>query len=99
MANESPKPRAGSRFLDAFLQSPFAGLAPWILMSLLSGPGRFEESVATALGLSILFLFLSHRRGGTFKPLEVFDILYFGCLAAIGLFASGYLCRSAASGC
>jgi hypothetical protein len=88
MAIESPKPRAGSRFLDAFLQSPFAGLAPWIVMSLLSGPGRFEESVATALGLSILFLFLSHRRGGTLKPLEVFDILYFGCLAAIGLFAS-----------
>ena len=68
MAIDPPTPRAGSRFLDAFLQSPFAGLAPWIVMSLLSGPGRFEESVATALGLSILFLVLGHRRGGTLKP-------------------------------
>ncbi|AWK75705.1 hypothetical protein CBI38_20525 [Rhodococcus oxybenzonivorans] len=88
MTTESPKPRAGARFVDAFLQSPFAGLTPWIVMSLLSGPGRFEESVAAALALSILFLFLSHRRGGALKPLEVFDIVYFGCLAAIGLFAS-----------
>ena len=51
MTAESSKPRAGSRFIDALLQSPLAGLTPWIVMALLSGPGRFEESVSAALGL------------------------------------------------
>ncbi len=91
MTPETPKSRAGSRFIDNFLQSPFAGLTPWIVMALLSGPGRFEESVSAALGLSILFIYLSHRRGGSFKPLEFFDVAYFGALAVIGLLASDNL--------
>lgn len=94
MTTEPPKSRkswAGSRFIDTFLQSPFAGLTPWIVMALLSGPGRFEESVSAALGLSILFSYLSHRRGGSLKPLEVFEVAYFGTLAVIGLFASDNL--------
>ena len=62
-------------------------------MSLLSGPGRFEESVSTALGLSILFIYLRLRRGSTLKPLEVFEVAYFGSLAVIGLLASGDLIR------
>ena len=85
--------QAGPRFIDTFLQSPFAGLAPWIAMSLLSGPGRFEESVATALGLSILFIYLRLRRGGSLKPIEVFEVVYFGSLAMIGLLASDDLTR------
>jgi hypothetical protein len=88
MTSGAAKSQTGSHFIDSFLQSPFAGLAPWIVMSLLSGPGRFEESVSAALGLSILFTYLSHRRGGSFKPLELFDIVYFGILAVIGLLAS-----------
>lgn len=74
--------------VDAVLRSPLAGLSPWILLSLLSGPGRFEESAAAALGLSLLILAANHRRGGTLKLLELFDVLFFGILAAIGLFAS-----------
>ena len=97
MTTESPerslKSQAGPRFIDTFLQSPLAGLAPWIAMSLLSGPGRFEESVSTALGLSILFIYLRLRRGSTLKPLEVFEVVYFGSLAVIGLLASGDLIR------
>ena len=62
-------------------------------MSLLSGPGRFEEAVSTALGLSILFIYLRLRRGSTLKPLEVFEVVYFGSLAVIGLLASGDLIR------
>ena len=89
--NSVPAKPGTSGFIDSFLQSPFAGLAPWIVMSLLSGPGRFEESVAAALGLSILFTYLGHRRGGSLKPLEVFDIVYFGILAVIGLFATDHL--------
>jgi hypothetical protein len=89
----SPESQAGRRFIDTFLQSPFAGLAPWIVMSLLSGPGRFEESVSAALGLSILFIYLRLRRGGSLKPIEVFEVVYFGSLAMIGLLASDDLTR------
>jgi hypothetical protein len=88
-----PETQAGPRFIDTFLQSPFAGLAPWIVMSLLSGPGRFEESVSTALGLSILLIYLRLKRGGSLKPIEVFEVAYFGSLAVIGLMASGDLIR------
>jgi hypothetical protein len=88
MTSESTKSGTGSGFINTFLQSPFAGLAPWIVMSLLSGPGRFEESLAAALGLSILFTYLGHRRGGSLKPLELFDIAYFCILAVVGLLAS-----------
>jgi hypothetical protein len=95
MTNKSPegslKAQAGPRFIDTFLHSPLAGLAPWIAMSLLSGPGRFEESVSTALGLSILFIYLRLRRGGSLKPLEVFEVAYFGSLAIVGLLASDNL--------
>jgi hypothetical protein len=95
MTNKSPeralKSQAGPRFIDTFLHSPLAGLAPWIAMSLLSGPGRFEESVSTALGLSILFIYLRLRRGGSLKPLEVFEVAYFGSLAIVGLLASDNL--------
>jgi hypothetical protein len=85
------KSQTRSRFIDNFLQSPFAGLAPWIVMSLLSGPGRFEESVSTALGLSILFIYLRLRRGSSLKALEVFEVVYFGTLAIIGVLASDTL--------
>jgi hypothetical protein len=95
MTHKSPegslKSQAGPRFIDTFLHSPLAGLAPWIAMSLLSGPGRFEESVSTALGLSILFIYLRLRRGGSLKPLEVFEVAYFGSLAIVGLLASDNL--------
>jgi hypothetical protein len=85
------KSQGGRGFVDTFLQSPFAGLAPWIVMSLISGPGRFEESVSTALGLSILFIYLRLRRGSSLKALEVFEVAYFGTLAVIGLLASDNL--------
>ena len=88
MTPDSAKFQPGARFIDTFLQTPFAGLTPWIAMALLSGPGRFEEAVATALGLSILLIYFRHRRGGSIKPLEVFEVVYFGVLAVIGLFAS-----------
>ena len=88
MTTESPKSQAGSLFIDTFLQSPLAGLTPWIVMALLSGPGRFEGSVSAALGLSILFIYLRHKRGGSLKPLELFEVAYFGTLAVVGLLAS-----------
>lgn len=98
MAHESVT--SGKRSLiDAFLESPLSGLAPWIAMSLIVGPGRFEEAASIALGMSVLFLVLGHRKrqerslrsdqsGGHIKMMELFDVAYFAIIAAIGLFAS-----------
>jgi hypothetical protein len=69
--------------IDAFLESPLSGLTPWIAMSLIVGPGRFEEAASIALGLSVLFIALGHRNGGRIKKMELFDVI-----SAIGLFAS-----------
>jgi hypothetical protein len=72
-------------FIDGYLKSPVAGIAPWILMSVVSGPGRFEEAASAALGLALLTVWAGSRRGG--HVLEVFGIVYFGVLAVLGLVA------------
>lgn len=74
-------------FVDAFVRSPFAGIAPWVLMSLVAGPGRFEEAASAALGLTLLTLWVSWRRGVRLHLLEVFAAVFFGILAVVGLFA------------
>jgi hypothetical protein len=78
----------GSRIVDAFLNSPLAGIAPWILMALFSGPGRFEEAVSGALGLSLLFFIAARSKRHSIKLLELFDIVFFGALAIVGLAAN-----------
>jgi hypothetical protein len=75
------------RFLDGFIKSPFAGIAPWILFSLVAGPGRFEAAAAAALGLTLLTLWLSRRRGVTVHLLEAFTAVFFAILAVLGLIA------------
>ncbi|MEO9328982.1 hypothetical protein ABFT43_13845 [Gordonia sp. B21] len=74
--------------LTQFLNSPFAGMSPWILMALLSGPGRFEEAAATAFALSLVLVIGTHKRGTSIKLLEVFDVVYFGAMALTALFAA-----------
>jgi hypothetical protein len=76
------------KFIDSYVRSPFAGLAPWILMAVVSGPGRFEEAASAALGLALLTLWVGWRRGVPVHLLEVFTVVYFGVLAVIGLVAS-----------
>lgn len=76
------------RFVDAFVKSPFAGIAPWVLMSLVAGPGRFEEAASSALGLTLLTMWLGWRRGVRVHLLEVFGAVFFGILAVVGLVAS-----------
>lgn len=76
------------RILTAFLNSPFAGMSPWILMALIVGPGRFEEAAAAAFGLSLLLVLGSHRRGSKLKFLEVFDLAYFAAMVVLAQFAS-----------
>jgi hypothetical protein len=76
------------KFIDAYVRSPFAGIAPWVLMGIASGPGRFEEAASAALGLSLLTLWVGSRRGVPVHLLEVFTVVYFGVLAVLGLVSS-----------
>jgi hypothetical protein len=82
--DESAKP---SSFIDNFLKSPFSGLAPWILMSVLSSPGRFEEAACVALGVSLLVMWLGRVRGIAIHQLEVFGVVVFAVYAVLGLVA------------
>src|SRR3954452_25076959 len=76
------------KFIDSYVKSPFAGIAPWVLMGVVSGPGRFEEAASAALGVALLTLWVGSRRGVPVHLLEVFTVVYFGVLAVLGLVAS-----------
>lgn len=57
-------------------------------MSLIAGPGRFEISVCAALLLSLLNFVAGRRKGGSFKLMEIFDLLFFLAFAVVGILAS-----------
>lgn len=76
------------KLVDGYVRSPLAGLAPWILMAVVVGPGRFEEAASAALGLTLLTLWVGKRRGVPVHALEVFGAVFFGVLAVLGLGAS-----------
>jgi hypothetical protein len=80
-------------FVDGYVRSPFAGIAPWILMSLVAGPDRFEEAASAALGLALLTLWVGSRRGVPVHLLEAFSVAFFGVMAVLGLFASDGVIR------
>jgi hypothetical protein len=82
------KPGKAGSVIDAFLDSPLSGIAPWVLFSLFSTPGRFEEAVCAALGLTLLMLWIGSRRGISIHSLEVFGVAFFAILAVVGLTAS-----------
>ncbi|MFJ9938675.1 hypothetical protein ACIRSJ_36730 [Streptomyces virginiae] len=73
-----------------FLDNPVVGMAPWIIFSLLVGPGRFELAVGLALAVSVGLTALSHlvNRGSSWKLLELADIVFFATMAVIGALAS-----------
>ncbi len=69
--------------VNAFMASPLAGLTPWILYSLVSGPERLELSVLIALVAALAILGLSRLQGGTIKMLELSDVIFFALLAVV----------------
>lgn len=76
------------RVVDAILANPLAGLAPWIVYSLIEGEGRLEESSAIAFGLALAIVFVGWLRGGSPKLLEFSDVIFFGALAIFVAVAS-----------
>ncbi|MCV7302287.1 hypothetical protein H7J93_21930 [Mycobacterium barrassiae] len=79
--------------IDSFLKSPFAGIAPWALLAVLSGPGHFAQAVLAAVGLSVAVLLISLGRGIKVHALEVFGLVFFAGLAAVGVFANDNVIR------
>ncbi|MFI1399872.1 hypothetical protein [Streptomyces sp. NPDC020681] len=76
--------------LAAAVESPVVALSPWIVFSVVVGPGRFELAVGLALAVSVA-LFVASRmvyRGSSLKILEVTDVVFFAVLAVVGAFAS-----------
>ncbi|MFJ8208286.1 hypothetical protein [Streptomyces sp. NPDC096033] len=72
-----------------FLENPVVGMAPWIVFSLLVGPGRFEIAVGIALAASLALVVMGRlvHRGTSWKLLELADVVFFGAMAAIGALA------------
>ncbi|MER6998027.1 hypothetical protein [Streptomyces sp. NPDC000410] len=79
----------GGRRPAGLLDNPVLGMAPWIIFSVLVGPGRFELSVALALAASLVLVIGGRiaRPGSSLKILEVADVVFFALLAIIGIFA------------
>lgn len=90
-SNSQPRGIAGA--LDGFLRSPFAGIAPWALLSILSTPGRFEIAVVSALGFSVLVMLVGLARGIKIHSLEIFGAVFFAALAVVGLVATASVIR------
>ncbi|WCD84417.1 hypothetical protein KPP03845_100740 [Streptomyces xanthophaeus] len=84
MGSEAPS-RSGGWTARA-LNSPVVGMAPWIIFSVMVGPGRFELAVGLAL-VTTLLLVIGGRalhRGSSWKILELSDLVFFAVLAVIG---------------
>jgi hypothetical protein len=74
--------------LRKLVSSPLAGIAPWVVMSILSGVTSFEVAVGLALATSVVFLVLGRLTGATIKLLEVADVGFFVALIVVGAVAS-----------
>ena len=83
-----PAPTKLRSTVDKVLDNPLAGIAPWIVLSLLAGPGRLEESALITLAMSLALVAGSILRGKTVKFLELSDSVFFIGLTIIGLFGS-----------
>ncbi|WP_309144512.1 hypothetical protein [Streptomyces sp. BR123] len=81
--------KAGSP-LSEFLENPVVGMSPWILFSLLVGPGRFEFAVGLSLAAAVVVVVLGRvvNRGTSWKLLELADVVFFAVMAVIGVIAS-----------
>ncbi len=76
------------RKIKELINGPIGGLAPWIAMSLLAGPGRFELAVGVAFAISLVVVVVGRMGGGSWKILELCDITFFTVVGILGLIVS-----------
>jgi hypothetical protein len=71
------------------LGNPIVGMSPWIIFALLSGPGRFEIAVASALAAFLVLIVADRviRRGGSWKLLEAAGLVFFAAMTVVGAVA------------
>ena len=74
--------------LRTFLDNPLSGLAPWIVMAVMSGIVPFEAAVLLSFATAGAILAASLLTGDAPKALEFSDTAYFLLLAIVGLVAS-----------
>ncbi|MEU9006860.1 hypothetical protein [Streptomyces sp. NPDC048551] len=76
--------------VSGILENPMVGMAPWIIFSLLVGPGRFELAVGLALASIVALVVLGRlvHPGSSWKLLELADVVFFAAMAVVGVLAS-----------
>jgi hypothetical protein len=67
------------------LENPFFDFAPWIVMSVLEGPGRFELSVSLACTTAAALVLLNWLVGVKPKVLDDVGVAFFAALILAGL--------------
>ncbi|MFD4182128.1 hypothetical protein [Rhodococcus sp. NPDC058514] len=65
------------------LDGPLTGLAPWIVLAVVEGPGRVAWAAGIALAISVVFIALDLLRGRSLKLLGVVDVVFFAALLAV----------------
>jgi hypothetical protein len=71
--------------LRSLLSGVVVGFLPWILMSVLEGPGRFEIAAGASFGLAVLIMAASAVLGLRPKLLDLAAIVFFLGLVLAGL--------------
>jgi hypothetical protein len=71
--------------LRRLLNNPVMGFAPWIIFSVIEGPGRFAAAAGAAFGAALLTLLLGATIGIGAKLLDLAAIAFFAILLALGL--------------
>jgi hypothetical protein len=67
------------------LNNPVMGFAPWIISSVIEGPGRFAAAAGAAFGAALLILLVGVVIGFRAKLLDLAAIAFFAILLALGL--------------
>jgi hypothetical protein len=83
-----PEPQGLMKIIDWVLAGPLAGILPWIAMSLLAGPNRFELAVGVALALALAGVIYDLAKGHSLKMFGLCDVVFFIALGIVGLLIS-----------
>ncbi|WP_188940692.1 hypothetical protein [Nakamurella endophytica] len=75
------------------MSNPVIGFAPWILLSILEGPGRLQWAVGAVLALSVAFVVVDRLLGNRTKLLGVVDVVSFTAFLVLALTASPSVLR------
>jgi hypothetical protein len=77
--------------LRHLLSMPFVGFAPWVLLSVVGGPGRVALAAGLACGLAVLLAAAGAIAGLRPKVLDVTAIVFFGALTVVAALADAGL--------